>query len=65
MQYIGKRCWQSMGYARAKVGTVVELKTENKWLLLKIQWDGSDSTWEKICNLCFDQVSFESLSFIT
>jgi len=53
--YIGKKCWQAVGYACIKFGSIVDQKMEGKWLVLKVNWKKSnDFSWEKINNISFN-----------
>lgn len=55
MNYIGKNCWQASGFKTVYFGTVIDQKIENKWVLLKVEWDHTScSSWEKIVNLGFE-----------
>jgi hypothetical protein len=53
--YKNKRCWQATTQVNLRKGTVIEQKLEkNGWLMLYIQWDKLDPTWEKALNISFD-----------
>ena len=55
--YIGKRCWQTTGYTRLRVGEVAAQKMKDKWLLVLVNWDNSPTpTWEKILNVSFEDI---------
>lgn len=57
MDYIGKSCWQASGFKTVYFGKVIDQKTEDMWLLLKIKWDhNKDETWEKVVNVGFGQI---------
>ena len=54
--YVGKRCWQAHGFVHIGFGKVIKQKMENKWLLVQVQWDTGDTSWEKIVNVSFKEI---------
>ena len=55
--YIGNRCWQAHGFVHVKFGNVIGQKTEDKWLLVQVQWDTGNISWEKIVNVSFREIN--------
>lgn len=53
--YKNKRCWQSISQVQLRKGTVTDQKfNKNGWLMLFVEWENSNPTWEKILNVSFD-----------
>lgn len=57
--YIGKSCWQTHCYKYIYFGKITDQKMENKWLLVLVEWDSGNSTWERVVNVSFKSLHFD------